>query len=159
MQSSIPGSGRSPGEGNGSPLQYSCLGNPMDRGAWRATVHGLTKSWTRLLQLNHHARQNKHFYEIPMKVFRRDRLKSWTSSGSYIVIYTSAILRRRQFWHARGYHHCVKTVLFITTGSAPGIRWVEARDAAKHSEIHRRSLKNSESSSSKCQECQGWKTW
>ena len=34
----IPGSGRSPGEGNGNPLQYSCLGNPMDRGAWRATV-------------------------------------------------------------------------------------------------------------------------
>ena len=36
---SIPGSGRSPGEGNGNPLQYSCLGNPMDRGAWWATVH------------------------------------------------------------------------------------------------------------------------
>ena len=40
---SNPGSGRSPGEGNGIPLQYSCLGNPMDRGAWRATVHGVTK--------------------------------------------------------------------------------------------------------------------
>ena len=40
---SIPGSGRSPGVGNGNPLQYSCLGNPMDRGAWRATVHGVTK--------------------------------------------------------------------------------------------------------------------
>ena len=37
---SIPGSGISPGEGNGNPLQYSCLGNPMDRGAWQATVHG-----------------------------------------------------------------------------------------------------------------------
>ena len=42
----IPELGRSPGEGNGNPLQYSCLGNPMDRGAWRATVHGVTKSWT-----------------------------------------------------------------------------------------------------------------
>ena len=40
---SIPGSGRSPGEGNGNPLQYSCLGNPVDRGAWLATVHGVTK--------------------------------------------------------------------------------------------------------------------
>ena len=40
---SIPGSGRSPGEGNDNPLQYSCLGNPMDRGAWQATVHGITK--------------------------------------------------------------------------------------------------------------------
>jgi len=45
---SIPGLGRSPGEGNGHPLQYSCLGNPMDRGAWRATVHGFAKSWTQL---------------------------------------------------------------------------------------------------------------
>ena len=45
---SIPGSGRSPGEGNGNPLQYSCLENPMDRGAWRATVHGVAKSRTRL---------------------------------------------------------------------------------------------------------------
>ena len=41
---SIPGSGISPGEGNGNPLQYSCLRNPRDRGAWRATVHGVTKS-------------------------------------------------------------------------------------------------------------------
>ena len=40
---SIPGSGRSPGEGNGTPLQYSCLGNPMERGAWWATVHRITK--------------------------------------------------------------------------------------------------------------------
>jgi len=44
----IPGSGRSPGGGNGSPLQYACLENPMDRGAWWATVHGFTKSWTQL---------------------------------------------------------------------------------------------------------------
>ena len=43
---SIPGLGRSPGGGHGNPLQYSCLENPMDRGAWRATVHGVTKSWT-----------------------------------------------------------------------------------------------------------------
>ena len=42
-----PGSGRSPGEGNSNRLQYSCLENPMDRGAWRATVHGVAKSWTR----------------------------------------------------------------------------------------------------------------
>ena len=40
----IPGLGRSPGEGNGNPLQYFCLGNPMDRGAWRATVPGVAKS-------------------------------------------------------------------------------------------------------------------
>ena len=45
---SIPGSGRSPGEGTGNPLQYSCLENPLDRGAWQATAHGVTKSRTRL---------------------------------------------------------------------------------------------------------------
>ena len=45
---SIPGSGRSPGGGHGNPLQYSCLENPVDRGAWRATVRGVTKSQTRL---------------------------------------------------------------------------------------------------------------
>ena len=44
----IPGSGRSTGEGNGNPLQYSCLGNPMDRVAWWATVHGVTKNQARL---------------------------------------------------------------------------------------------------------------
>ena len=43
---SIPGSGRSPGEGNDNPLQYSCLKNPMDRGAWWATVHRVAKSCT-----------------------------------------------------------------------------------------------------------------
>ena len=45
---SVPGLGRSPGEGNGYPLQYSCLENPMDRGAWRAIVHGLAVTQIRL---------------------------------------------------------------------------------------------------------------
>ena len=48
---SIPGSGRSLGEGNGNPLQYSCLENPMDGGAWWATVHGVAKSQIRLSDL------------------------------------------------------------------------------------------------------------
>ena len=43
---SILGSGKSPGEGNGNPLRYLCLGNPMERGTWQATVHGVTKSRT-----------------------------------------------------------------------------------------------------------------
>ena len=43
VTSSIPGLGRSPGEGNANPLQYTCLGNSMDRGTWRVTVHGVTK--------------------------------------------------------------------------------------------------------------------
>ena len=48
----IPGSGRSPGDGNGNPLQYSCPGNPMDRGAWCATVQGITKELDMTQQLN-----------------------------------------------------------------------------------------------------------
>ena len=59
--SSIPGSGASPAGGNGNPLRYSCLGNPMDRGAWHATVHKVAKSWTQLgdwtcTQLNNYSR-------------------------------------------------------------------------------------------------------
>ena len=51
---SVSGSGRSLGGGNGNPLQYSCLGNPMDRGAWRATVHRVAQSQTLLKQLCTH---------------------------------------------------------------------------------------------------------
>ena len=51
-EGSIPGSGRSPGEGNGNPHEYSCLENPMDSGAWRATVHRVTWSQTRLKRLS-----------------------------------------------------------------------------------------------------------
>ena len=48
----IPESGRSPGGGNGNPLQYSCLENPLDRGAWGAMVHRVSKCWTQLQQLS-----------------------------------------------------------------------------------------------------------
>ena len=54
---SVPGSGRSPGEGNGKSLQYSCLGNPMDRGAWQATVLEVATSRTRLI-LNSNSRSH-----------------------------------------------------------------------------------------------------
>ena len=59
---SIPGSGRSPGEGNGNPLQYSCLENPMDRGAWQATVHGVAKSrtWLSDFTFTHWRRKWQH---------------------------------------------------------------------------------------------------
>ena len=51
---SIPGGRRYPGEGNGNPFQYFCLGNPTDRGAWRATFHGVAKIQTQLSDLNIH---------------------------------------------------------------------------------------------------------
>ena len=60
----MPRSGRSPG-GNGSPLQYSCLKNPMDRGAWQATVHGVPKSWTWLSDWTHtHTKTHTHLYRV-----------------------------------------------------------------------------------------------
>ena len=72
---SIPESERFPGEENGNPLQYSCLENPMDRGAWWTKVHGVTKSQTRMKQLSMHIRealgrchnfdlQNVHYFEF-----------------------------------------------------------------------------------------------
>ena len=55
----IPGSGRSPGGGNGNPLQYFTLENPTDRGVWQAIVHGVTKSWTQLSTHTHTHTQRK----------------------------------------------------------------------------------------------------
>ena len=58
---SIPGLGRSPGEGNGNPLQYSCLENPVDRGAWWATIYRVTQSWTQLKRFSTHACTDTHY--------------------------------------------------------------------------------------------------
>ena len=55
----IPGLGRSPGEGNGNPLQYSCLENPVDEGAWWATIHGITESDTTELLTHTHTKKLK----------------------------------------------------------------------------------------------------
>ena len=57
---SIPGLARSPGGGHCNPLQYSCLENPMDRGAWRATIHRVAQSWTRLKQPSTHTYTNHY---------------------------------------------------------------------------------------------------
>ena len=60
----IPGSGRSPGEGNGNPFQYSCLGNPMDRETWRAMVHGTAKesgTTTAIKQLKYTRHTKKNY--------------------------------------------------------------------------------------------------
>ena len=66
---SIPGWGRSPGGGNGNPLQYSCLGNPMDRGARWATVHKVTKSWTWLSNWAH-THTHTHTHSTSLRVWK-----------------------------------------------------------------------------------------
>ena len=65
-EGSIPGPGRSPGRGHGNLLQYSCLENLMKRGAWQATVHGVTKSWTLLKRLNMHACKKSRDRAVPI---------------------------------------------------------------------------------------------
>ena len=64
---SIPGSGRSSGGGHGNPLQYSCLESPMDRGPWRAMVHGVVKSRTRLKQLSSNIFSDENLKSFPLR--------------------------------------------------------------------------------------------
>ena len=63
---SIPGSGICTGVGNDNLFQYSCQKNPMDRGAWQATVHGVTKSQTQLKQLNTHTHTHTHTHTVKL---------------------------------------------------------------------------------------------
>ena len=66
---SVPGLGRSPGGERGNPLQYSCLENPMDRGAWRAPVHGVTQSWAGLKQLSTHVPSSYPFLKESLCIY------------------------------------------------------------------------------------------
>ena len=74
----IPGLGRSPGEGNGNPLQYSCLENSMDRGAWQATVHGVTKSQTRLSDFTF----TSHFHALEKEMATHSSVLAWRIPGT-----------------------------------------------------------------------------
>ena len=71
----IPGSGRLPVEGNGNPLQYSCLGNPTNRGVWRNTVHGIAKSWTWLSAHTHQSYYIPSKERLPLEYFKNGFLK------------------------------------------------------------------------------------
>ena len=99
---SIPGSGRSPGVGNGHPLQYFCLENPMDRGAWRATVHGVAKSQTRLSRhtLTHITRYGR----TESLLLTRARHQLPTSESPFPILFSE---------------HLVDSELFCITGTLP----------------------------------------
>ena len=75
---SIPGSGRSPGEGNGNPLQYSCLKNPRDREAWWAAVYGVAKSWTRLSDFT----CTFHFHALEKEMATHSSVLAWRIPGT-----------------------------------------------------------------------------
>ena len=66
------------GEGNGNPLHYSCLENPLDRGAWQATVHEVTKSWTRLSDFTF----TFHFHELEKEMATHSSILAWRIPGT-----------------------------------------------------------------------------
>ena len=74
----IPGLGRSPGEGNGTPLQYSCLENPTDRGAWKAALHGVVKSQTRLSDFT----LTFHFHALEKEMATHSSILVWRIPGT-----------------------------------------------------------------------------
>ena len=85
----IPGLGRSPGGGNGNLLQYSCQENPVDRGAWQATVRGVAKSWTSLSNIAHtqtHTNQNIEAYFLKLPFVNLDVVILDERSLVYIFI-------------------------------------------------------------------------
>ena len=84
----IPGSGRSPGGGHSNPLQYSCLENPMDRGAWRPTVHSLTESGTP--EVTGHARTCAH--SVYVSVLSAPFIPSPFPLGNYSLFSTSVTI-------------------------------------------------------------------
>ena len=90
----ISGSGRFPGEGNGNPLQYSCLENSVNRGAWRATVHGVTKSRTRLSDLHTHTHTHRQTHTHT----HTDTHTKWIRVGPKPV--TTVLIRRGKFRHS-----------------------------------------------------------
>ena len=106
---SIPGSGRSLGGGNGNPLQYSGLGNPMDRGAWRATVHRVTKSQTQLNRLSKHA----HIIYIGL------RLRLILQNSSVMIQNHSFFLDK----DSASFSCCGLTVTAPRPGACPGWVW------------------------------------
>ena len=95
--SSTPGPGRSPGRGRGKLLQYSCLKNPLDRGAWRATVHGVTQSQTRLKWLGSNSRHP--ILGAGNRLKPRNSLKA--TAHSVWILWGAVRMRSRRKWKLR----------------------------------------------------------
>ena len=105
----IPGLGRSPGGEHGNPSQYSCLENPVDRGVWQVTVHGVAKGWTQLKWLSIHAhRDSKHLLEnltfskkdpVYVLMFMLDKLKNvqWSKWSTYFIMSVSQLAKCKAF--------------------------------------------------------------
>ena len=107
---SIPGSGRSPGEVNGNPLQYSCLENPLDRGAWQATVHGVAKSRTRPSDFT--SLHFIHIYAVLSRSVMSNTLKPMDCSPQ-----VSSVHKISQKKNAELSCHALFQGIFLTQGS------------------------------------------
>ena len=104
----IPRSGRSPGEGNGNPLQYSCLKNPMDRGDRWATVHGVAKSWTEMKQPSRHTHEVLRvikFVEIERRLVVARDLGQEVGKLLFKE-YRSSVLSHEECWRLTAQHEC-----------------------------------------------------
>ena len=95
---SLPELRRSPGGGYGNPLQYSCLGNPMDRGAWWATVYTASKSHTRLKQLSTHTDLNAIYLASSKEIFSKIRKNVWPQR----LYFTKNIKRKYKLFFSMG---------------------------------------------------------
>ena len=96
---SIPGSGRYPGEGNGNPLQYSCLGNPLNRGAWVATIHGSRKESDMTWQLNNNKPNCEHLQTTFLKVL--------SSLRGYVLKNHSILIILKYSFYLEGQIKCI----------------------------------------------------
>ena len=97
-RSSVPGSRRSPAEGNGHPLWYSCLGNPMDKEAWWATVHGSCKELNMTERLVRHTHTQTYMYtelQNKLKALGRPNPFLWGHSGLHGIFYSTGSLIRK----------------------------------------------------------------
>ena len=122
---SIPGSGGSPGVGNGNPNQYSCLENPMDQGTWQTTVHGLAKNWT---QLSKWAQMDGWLANLGHPWNQKSALMlAWVISESRSVVSNSLWLHGLYIpWNSPGQNTGVSSLSFLqgifpTQGSNPGL--------------------------------------
>ena len=106
---------------NGNPLQVSCLENPMDRGAWRATLHRIAKSWTQLKQLSMHAHTCTHTHAHSVS-----EVKSFSHVRLFVTLWTVACTRVLHPWDFLGKStgvgcHFLLQGILPTQGSNPGL--------------------------------------
>ena len=122
------GSGRSPGGGHGSPLQYSCLENPMGRGAWRATVYGVTKSQTQLRKLRTRAGRKEHRTKTFSKKSSTLLLKFYLFESEVIHITLISLLTNQI-----SYQMISKAILILNLTLCHHRAWATPRASSHHS--------------------------